>query len=66
MASVHQQSQKWFHWKSGALGLAVGIVEAVVATLKTLPARFSVTDFAFAFILTYTIAFGIFSKDGQR
>jgi uncharacterized membrane protein YfcA len=65
MAPVYQQSQKWVHLKSGVLAVVVGIAAAVVSGLTTQAARPSVAEFAFAFILTYTIAFGAFSKDGQ-
>jgi hypothetical protein len=65
MASVKERIQKSLHLKSGVLALAVGVIEAVVASLATSMTRFSVSEFAFAFVLTYTIALGIFSTGRQ-
>jgi hypothetical protein len=65
MASAREQRQKSVYLKSGALALVVGILAAVAEGLRTSTTRFSMAEFAFAFILTYTIAFGVFSKDGQ-
>jgi hypothetical protein len=48
------------HLKSGALALIVGVVNAVVVGTGT--HGFPLAEFAFAFILTYTIALGVFSK----
>ena len=66
MASVKEQRQKSMYLKSAALALIVAIIEAVMAGFRTSGDSFSLPEFAFALILTYTIAFGVFSKDGQR
>ncbi len=59
-----QEQRRPVYLKAAALALAVGIVEAVVAGFAASTTRFSVGEFAFAFILTYTIVAGIFSKGG--
>ena len=48
------------HLKSGALALIVGVAGALVVDTNT--HGFPLAEFAFAFILTYTIALGVFSK----
>jgi hypothetical protein len=55
-----QKQKRAAHLKSGALALIVGAMEAVVIRMAT--SRFSSAEFIFAILLTYTIAFGVFSK----
>jgi len=64
MASAKERRKKSVYLKSGALALVVGILAAVAEGLRTSATRFSTAEFAFAFILTYTIAFGVLPKDG--
>jgi hypothetical protein len=45
------------------VALAAAVGEAVFAGLLVPAGGFSWADFGFAFILTYAIAFGVFSKD---
>jgi len=66
MASVTERKHKSAHFKFGGLALLVGIIEAVVMRFATPATGFSVAEFAFAFVLTYSIAFGVFSKDVHR
>jgi hypothetical protein len=65
MASAQQQRAKLVHLKSGGLALTVGIAEGVVAAAATSTGKFSVAEFAFAFVLTYTIATAYFSRRVQ-
>ena len=51
------------HLKALGLALLVGILEAIVAAINS--RSFPLAEFAFAAILTYTIALGGFSKGGQ-
>jgi len=62
MRSKEEKSQQLVHLKSCALALLVGVLEGIFAGLTTSATRFSWPEFAFAFILTYTIALGFFSK----
>jgi hypothetical protein len=66
MPAMKPRLSKPVYLKSAALALAVGIVEAVVGGSSTSVLKFSAADFAFAFILTYAIALGVFSEYAQR
>jgi hypothetical protein len=62
-SSVREQRFGSVYFRCGGLALAAGVGEAFVAGLVAPAGGFSWADFGFAFILTYAIGFGIFSKD---
>jgi hypothetical protein len=52
------RKQKAMHWKPAGLALSVSVILAVFLRLVTHATGFSLAEFAFAFILTYSIAVG--------
>jgi len=59
------RKQKATHWKPAGLALSVSVIQAVFLRLVTPATGFSLAEFAFAFILTYSIAVAAFSKGEQ-
>jgi hypothetical protein len=52
------KKQKATHWKPAGLALSVSVIQAVFLRFITPATGFSLAEFAFAFILTCSIAVG--------
>ncbi len=59
MALVKEQRQKATYLNAASLALSVAIVQAIFLRLITPATGFSLAEFAFTFILAFSIAIGV-------
>ena len=59
MAFAKEQKQKATYLNAAGLALSVAIIQAVFLRLITSATGFSLAEFAFAFILAFSIAIGV-------